>query len=353
MVQVRSGFGVRETPLATSICAHAILQNNFVLIPDTLADPRFCENPLCVSEPHPRFYAGALLKTPDGLPIGTLCVLDYKPRDLTPLQRQALCTLARQVVVQLELRRALSEQRRLAEALTLEAERKDEFIATLAHELLNPPAPITAALGVLDRNDASQGPARSARDVIRRQPSQLNRLVSDLLDIARVRQGKVELHRAPVVLSTLIECAVELSRPLIEAAGHTLETELPPHEIVLDADEGRLTQVLGNLLNNAARYSPEDERGRIRIAAATDGQLALIRIVDNGMGIAPENMARIFGLFEQAGQPSSKAGLGIGLALAQRLVELHGGQLVARSDGLGQGGEFELRLPLPPAADAS
>lgn len=340
------GLGVRETPLESSLCAHAILQNDFMVIPDTLADSRFCDNPLCVSEPHLRFYAGALLTTPDGFPLGTLCVLDHKPRELTPLQRQALRTLARQVTTQLELRRTVNEQRRQAEALSLEAERKDEFIATLAHELLNPLAPIATAIEVLDRTDAPQGPARSARDVIRRQSGQLKRLVNDLLDVARVRQGKVELRRAPVVVSTLIERAVESSRPGIDAARHTLEVELPQPEIMLDADEGRLVQVLGNLLNNAARYTPQG--GLIRIAAGVDRQLALIRVIDNGMGLAPESMARIFGLFEQVGHPLGKSGLGIGLTLSRKLVELHGGQLVARSGGLGCGSEFEVRLPLLP-----
>lgn len=338
------GLGVRETPLDTSICAHAILQDDFMLVPDTLQDERFRDNPLCAAEPHLRFYAGALLKTPDGFPIGTLCVLDHRPRDLTPLQRQAIRTLANQVMAQLELRRALAEQHRLAQTLTLEAQRKDEFIVTLAHELLNPLAPISTALGVLDRTDAPNGPARSARDVIRRQSGQLDRLVKDLLDAARVRQGKIALQRARVVLSTLIGRAVETSAPAVEIRKHRLVVDLPDQEIGLDADEVRLAQVLSNLLNNAARYTPEG--GLIRVVAAADDRFVQIRVIDNGLGIAPESLEHIFGLFEQGGHASGKGGLGIGLTLARTLVELHGGQLLARSDGIGRGSEFEVRLPL-------
>lgn len=338
------GLGVRQTPLDTSICAHAILQDDFVLVPDTLEDARFRDNPLCRSDPNLRFYAGARLMTPDGYPIGTLCVLDHHPRQLSSLQRQAMTTLARQVMAQMELRRALARQQELGAELAQESARKDEFLAMLSHELRNPLAPIVSALQVLDRTDAPEGPVRMARGVISRQVGQLRRLVDDLLDIARVRGGKMTLRRAPVPIAAVVERAVEISQPLIEARGHRFTAEVPPDVPPVLVDEVRLAQVVSNLLTNAARYTPNG--GAIRLKVAQAGRRLSIGVADNGAGISPEHLERIFELFNQAAEPRSFGGLGIGLTLARRLVELHGGTLTAASEGLGSGSTFTVELPL-------
>lgn len=338
------GLGVRQTPLDTSLCAHAILQDDFVVVPDTLADARFRDNPLCRSEPHLRFYAGARLMTPDGFPIGTLCVLDHRPRALSPLQRQAMTTLARQVMAQFELRRSLALQQELSAEIALESVRKDEFLAMLSHELRNPLAPIVSALQVLDRTDAPEGPIRMARGVIGRQVRQLRRLVDDLLDIARVREGKVTLQRALVPIAMVVERAVEISQPLIQARGHRFTADVPEDAPPVLVDEVRLAQVVSNLLTNAARYTPDG--GDIRLQVTQAPQCLRIGVIDNGAGIARDHLERIFELFSQAAEPRSFGGLGIGLTLARRLVELHGGTLTARSDGPGRGSTFTVDLPL-------
>lgn len=344
------GLGVRELPLRDSICAHAILEHEFVEIPDTLADDRLCDNPLCLSEPGLRFYAGALLSTDAGLPLGTLCVLDQRPRVLDATQREALRVLARQVMAQLELRRALAAQRRLSDELSQANRNKDDFLATLGHELRNPLQPVRLALAALNRPGLDAEAARSARDVIGRQIGQMERLVDDLLDTARIGQGKLELSRARVAVDALLARAVETSLPQIEAAGHALSTRLPAEPVEIDGDAPRLVQAVCNLLNNAARYTPRG--GRIALSADADDATVRIRVADTGVGLAPGDLERIFEPFVQGepGDDGERVGLGIGLALVRRLVELHGGSVRAESGGRGLGSTFEMRLPRAGAA---
>jgi PAS domain S-box-containing protein len=241
------------------------------------------------------------------------------------------------------------ELRRLNVELSEADRRKDEFLATLAHELRNPLAPITNALEILRLKDPGDPEMRWTRDVIDRQVRQMTRLVDDLLDVARITRAKIALRRERVALAAVVHGAVEAARPSIEASGHELQVSLPDAPVWLDADPTRLTQVLLNLLNNAAKYTPRG--GRIEVEASADGHHALVNVRDTGIGIAPEHVGKLFEMFSQVvpALERSQGGLGIGLALARGLVELHGGTIEARSRGPGHGSEFVVRLPVAEA----
>jgi signal transduction histidine kinase len=225
--------------------------------------------------------------------------------------------------------------------------RKDEFLATLAHELRNPLAPIRSGLEVL-RATPTGAKAEQIRDMMERQLSHLVRLIDDLLDVSRVSQGKIELRKERVELRTVVDVACEASSPLVAAGRHALTIESDAAPIWLEADPTRLSQVISNLLNNAAKYTPAG--GRIWLRAYSDARAAVVSVSDNGVGISPEMLPRIFELFTQVetSLPQARGGLGIGLALVQRLVAMHGGAIEAASDGEGKGSTFTVRLPIAP-----
>lgn len=256
--------------------------------------------------------------------------------------------LAMVAVLSLLVRRRFADARKIHEAETLkEADRrKNEFLATLAHELRNPLAPIRNAVELLDDSPQDSGAARMAQAMIRRQVGHMVHLIDDLLDVSRIAKGKLQLRREPVELAAIIESAVEESRPMIDAAKHRLTIVLPAERIVLDADATRLSQVFSNLLTNAAKYT--DRGGEIRLCAEREDGEIVISIRDSGIGIEAGQLTRIFDMFSQA-EPAlarSQGGLGIGLSLVKTLVELHGGSIVAASDGPGRGSEFRVRLPV-------
>jgi PAS domain S-box-containing protein len=239
----------------------------------------------------------------------------------------------------------ITERKRAEEALREADRRKDEFLAMLAHELRNPLTPIRNAAQVLKLVGPADANQQWAREVIERQTQHLTRLVDDLLDVSRITQGKVKLAREPLDLAAVLHRAVEASRPLIDARHHHLTVVLPAEPVRLEADLTRLVQVVGNLLNNAAKYT--DEGGQIWIEAAQEGAEAVIRVRDNGMGVPAGLLPHVFDLFTQADRSldRSQGGLGIGLTLVKRLVEMHGGRVEARSEGPGRGSEFIVRLP--------
>jgi PAS domain S-box-containing protein len=223
--------------------------------------------------------------------------------------------------------------------------RKDEFLAMLAHELRNPLAPILNAVAILNHLGPADEKLTYGREVIERQAHHLARLVDDLLDVSRISLGKVKLQKERTELAAVVARAVETSRPVIDARGHRLRLSLPSKEMQLDADPTRLAQVISNLLTNAAKYT--DEGGSIWLTTERVGGEIVIRIRDTGMGIAEDLLPRVFDLFTQGDRSlaRSEGGLGIGLTLVRRLVELHGGTVEATSDGAGRGSEFIVRLP--------
>jgi PAS domain S-box-containing protein len=223
---------------------------------------------------------------------------------------------------------------------------KEEFIAMLAHELRNPLAPIRMAMHTL-RAPAERDPeVRRVTEIVERQSRHLSRLLDDLLDTARLAREKIELRKTSTTLQSVVTEALETTRELIDARGHTVVLSLPEAPLCLDADPMRLAQVVANLLNNAAKYTPPG--GRIVVSGKADGGEAVVRVRDSGIGIPPETLTRIFDLFAQGDRTLSRSegGLGIGLTLARMLAELHGGTLTAASDGAGHGSEFVMRVPL-------
>ena len=231
--------------------------------------------------------------------------------------------------------------------------RKDEFLATLAHELRNPLAPVRNAAQVLQRKGHATPEIQWATTLIDRQVQAMSRLIDDLMDVSRINQGKIELRRAPVDLADILRDAVETTRPVIDEFGHELAMVLPPQALMLDADRTRLAQAFTNLLNNAAKYMDRGGRIEVRVDARADD--VVVTVKDQGIGIATERLANVFEMFSQVetALERSRGGLGIGLSLTQRLVEMHGGTVTARSQGLGHGSEFSVRLPLAPAHAAA
>lgn len=223
---------------------------------------------------------------------------------------------------------------------------KEEFLATLAHELRNPLAPISNSLHILRLSGELSPAMERVREIMEQQIHHLTRLVDDLLDVSRMSLSKIKLRKEQVQLSAIVESAVETSRPLIEAAGHQLAIAISPQPMTLDADPIRITQVMVNLLNNAAKYT--EEGGQIWLKVRREGDDSVITVRDNGLGITPDMLPRVFDIFTQVDATLNRAqgGLGVGLALARTLVELHGGRIEAHSDGLGSGSEFMVRLPL-------
>jgi PAS domain S-box-containing protein len=230
--------------------------------------------------------------------------------------------------------------------------RKDEFLAMLAHELRNPLAPIRNAAQILRAKGAATPEVAWAADVIDRQVKQMSRLVDDLLDVSRITRGRIELRKERVELAAVLRSAVEATRPVIEKWQHELTMAIPPEPIRLEADPTRLAQVFSNVLTNAAKYT--DHGGHIRVAVEPEGEEVVVRVRDDGIGIPKEALPRVFDLFTQlpGAMGRSEGGLGIGLTLVRRLVELHGGVVEARSEGPGKGSEFVIRLPLPPEVAA-
>ena len=240
----------------------------------------------------------------------------------------------------------LAERTRNERALLDADRRKDEFIATLAHELRNPLAPILSSIQLLQLQGEADVARQRAKDIIERQVQQMARLIEDLLDISRITLGKLSLRREQVELHAVVEQALELARPHIVALEHRLSCALPEQSMQFVGDGTRLAQVLANLLINAAKYTPR--RGDIALAVAREGEQAVIRVRDSGIGIAPEHLQALFDKFSQvrSTQDRTGGGLGIGLALAKGLVQLHGGTIAASSAGLGAGAEFVIRLPM-------
>jgi len=248
------------------------------------------------------------------------------------------------------------DQQRLAQLnhqLREQDRRKDEFIATLSHELRNPLAPIRAAARIIASPKAAPAQLGQAQQIVERQVNQMALLLDDLLDIARVTQGKLQIRKKTLSLTTVVDAAVEAVRPSLDGKNQQLAVSLPTEAILLDADHLRLSQVISNLLMNAVKYS--DAGSRIELRCTVQGDTLALAVKDNGIGIAPESIGGIFEMFSQvdgiAGR--SDGGLGIGLALVKGIIELHGGSVQARSRGLGTGSEFTVRLPLAAEATAA
>ena len=279
------------------------------------------------------------LTSRDGRVLGMISTHWRDPHEPTERQLRMFDVLAR-------LAADVIERRQTEEELRKADRRKDEFLATLAHELRNPLAPIRNAVHILKSSEPSHPELDWARGVLDRQVEMMSRLLEDLLDVSRISRNKLEPRKERVELTYIIEAALETSQPVIEASGHKLMVTLPSEPIYLQADPARLAQVFANLLNNAAKYT--ENGGEIRLTAIRQGAEVVVSVKDSGIGIAADMLPIIFEMFSQE-KPAlarSQGGLGIGLSLVKTLVELHGGSIEARSDGPHQGSEFIVRLPI-------
>jgi PAS domain S-box-containing protein len=271
------------------------------------------------------------LRDPTGQIIGVIGV----SRDITE-----------RIAAQEKLRRALEAAETAGAALREADRRKDEFLATLAHELRGPLAPLRNMAEVLKRADGDEGVRRQAVGIIERQLGQLVRLVDDLIDISRITRDRIELRKERVELAPIIHQAVEACRPLVECANHRVRVALPPQPIHLHADPVRLAQVFSNVVNNACKYTEPD--GKVEVSVERQGSDVVVQVKDSGLGIPADQLTNIFEMFTQVDRTleRSQGGLGIGLTLVRRLTEMHGGTVTAHSEGPGKGSEFIVRLPI-------
>jgi signal transduction histidine kinase/ActR/RegA family two-component response regulator len=282
----------------------------------------------------------------DGSRIPMLFNAVRRQHDGSTVDQLAVMVVADRHKYERELLLTRGQLRESIEKLSDEDRRKDEFLATLAHELRNPLAPLRNVAQLLKLKQFEDPQVTWARDVLDRQLGHLSVLVDDLMEISRVTQGKLALHRQRVALSDALQGAVEAARPLIASSGHDLSLAFADTPILLDADPTRLTQMVQNLLNNAAKYTPRG--GRISLSTSREEGEAVIRVRDSGIGIPQEHLARVFEMFSQL-EPARErfgGGLGIGLSLVRGLATLHGGSVRATSEGPGKGSEFTIRLPL-------
>jgi len=287
------------------------------------------------------------LRSRSGEMLGALATHWRAPHEPTAGEFQLFDVLAR-------LATDLIERARTDQALRDADRRKNEFLAILGHELKNPLTPLLAGLEVLQQPDTNPAPVEEIHSMMSRQVSHLTGLVNDLLDLSRVTRGMVELHCTPLDLRGAIEAALEQTKPLIEERQHALVVEQCERKLPVEGDSKRLTQVIANVLGNAAKYT--DRGGKIRLIAEAENDQAVVRILDSGIGIPVGALDKVFEMFTQVPEHRARSGgggLGIGLAISRRLMELHGGSITVRSEGLGHGSEFLIRLPLGAAVSRS
>lgn len=345
----RVGLAVTETPRDIAFCTHAIaaMPPETLVVQDALEDPRFFDNPLVTGDPEIRFYAGAPLVTPDHHALGTLCVIDRKPRALTATQLDALQTLARQLTTRLELREAyrlLAE--RNVELERLQAE-NSQFIGMAAHDLRNPLQVIDGyarvmANGLIGPVTPEQTMALKA---VTRSGSFMIGLIDDILSLSKINAGKLELERKAVDVAELVARVAEFSRLLAEGKGITIALNAEKGLPLVQADAFRLEQVLNNLVGNAIKFSHAGTVVTLS-AARDDGRGVRIAVADQGQGIPADELQRLFQPFSRTSVQSTggESSTGLGLAISKRIVEAHEGRLEVKSE-VGKGSTFSFTLP--------
>ncbi len=344
--KARVGLELAETPRGLAICAHAIAEDtgDVFIVNDLRNDVRFADHPSVTMDPGMRFYAGAPLVTSDGFALGTLCVLDNRPRELTPEQLAVLRALARQAVAQLELRRYAEELRAAHEELREVGRRKSEFVGTVAHELRTPLTSIVGALRLLEAGvvgKLEEQPAELVR-IARSNTDRLIRLVSDYLDLERIDANKMDLVLEPVSPSAIVEGAVDAARGMADAAGVTIICGSLPDVRVL-ASPDRAVQVLVNLLSNAVKFSPLGDHILLKTKSTPTNVVFHVR--DHGPGMSPEQSAKLFEKFQRLDESHTrgKSGTGLGLAISRALAREMRGEVSCDSE-VGVGSSFHFTL---------
>jgi PAS domain S-box-containing protein len=339
----REAFEKFGMPRNTAVFEPTFSGREVVRLDDVTKDPRYGKNAPYYGMPKGhlpvRSYLAAPITSRTGEVFGALFFGHEQPGVFTERAEKLVTGIAAQAAVAMDNARLVAQLR--------ESDRnKDDFLAMLSHELRNPLAPMRHCVTLLQQADEGEI-RRHAGEILDRQVEHMTRLVEDLLDISRISRGDIDLRKNEVDLADVVRIAVETSRPLFEAAGHRLDVNLPRSPVNVVADRLRLAQVFSNLLNNAAKYTPAG--GRIGLELSKANGTVAISVRDNGIGIAAGDMPRLFSMYTQleGGRRRAPGGLGVGLALARQLVELHGGTIEARSEGAGHGSEFTVRIPLP------
>jgi len=338
--KAKVGLDAQETSRDLAFCAHAILQDDAFIVSDSFEDERFCDNPLVTGFPNVRFYAGAPLKVPSGENIGTLCVIDNKPRELEPSQIEALEALSRQVISQMELRLA----RVKAENANVS---KSTFLADMSHELRTPLNAIVGYSELLIEETEGSDLGHFTRDVkkIKMAGTHLLELINQILDLSKVESGKMEVHYddfLPKDLSAEIQTLVE---PIVRFNNNVLERSSSiPDETLLRTDRGKLKQVIINLIANAAKFT---EDGQISLTMSLEHEWLTVSVEDTGVGMEPAVLEKIFEQFAQASPTTSAVygGTGLGLCISKNFCELLGGYISATSQ-VGVGSKFLCKIPV-------
>ena len=351
----REAFAKFGLPRNTAVFAPTFAGRGPVRLDDVTQDPRYGK-----SAPHHgmpkghlpvRSYLAVPVVSRSGQVLGGLFFGHSRTAVFSERAETLVVGIASQAAVAMDNALLHQQREQLIEKLRESDRRKDEFLATLSHELRNPLAPLRNSLNLLLMSNGSSS-TEPLRQMMERQVTHLVRLVDDLLEMSRISRGTLELRRESVELATVVKNAVETSEPLVAAARHELRVSLPGEPVWLDGDPVRLAQILSNLLNNAAKYTSSG--GHIRLGAERSGGSVVVTVSDDGVGIAPEAIGAIFEMFNRGDRSTSgsQGGLGIGLALARRLAEMHGGSIDARSEGVGRGSEFRVTLPVAPRSVA-
>lgn len=336
------GLGVREMPLEPSICAHAILRDELMVIPDTRRDPRFVDNPLVTGDPPLRFYAGALLKSSEGLPLGTLCVLDHVPRQLSAGQLKSLQTLAQHVMHLLDMRLARQREAQLKHTLEESLAMHKAMINTVSHDLRTPVNTVLLSAACLaQRSDDAE--LRDIAGRLRRMSEQMTGLIDDLQDHEALQSGRLSLEFTAVDPRRLLTDVHDALSLTAKQARLELEVTGPPSLPPVRADEQRCAQMLTNLVQNAIKFTPPGGRVTIR-AEQHDGQVRFA-VADTGVGIEPDDLDKLFRPHWRADTAAEQPGTGLGLSIVRMLARAHGGDVDVES-ARGSGSCFSFGLPL-------
>lgn len=338
----RLGLDLPESDRAISFCAHSVASGEMLVVPDACQDERFADNPFVLEDPSIRFYAGAPLVTPAGHALGTLCVIDRRPRELSDEQLDMLRILGRQVMNQLELRLHVAEREQVERT-------RSELISMVSHELRTPLTSIRGSLGLIEGGAVGEVPPQISPlvQVARSNTDRLVRLINDVLDLEKMEAGRLELRKTDLDAAELVGSAVSGIEGMAAASGIRIESRIEESALRIDGDPDRLVQVLTNLLSNAIRVSPRGGRVEVRAEPATFGRVRL-SVGDEGPGIADHDLPRLFGRFQQIDGASGPVpgGTGLGLAICKGIVEEHGGRIgVASRPGEGATFWFEVHSP--------
>jgi signal transduction histidine kinase len=363
--KARVGLSVTETPKEVSFCAHAISQRGVFMVPDTQADDRFADNPLVTDDPHIRFYAGAPLVTPEGHGIGTLCIIDRVPRELTPEQKEALAVLSRQVLVRLEFRRItlaldrvntektrlLAELRESYDRLRELEELRDNLTHMIVHDLRTPLMGISGYLQLLQMQVEGRLTPEQSESVqrARRSTAVLTEMISSMLDVSRLEAGQMPLQVEPCDLQIVAQDGIA-SLGLVGDEVHIVR-DAPLEPVLISCDREIMRRVIANLVGNAVKHTPP--QGDVRVTVAMAGSQARVEVIDVGPGIAQEYHEMIFKKFGQIEARDQKQGSssGLGLTFCKLAVEAHGGRIGVDSQ-VGRGSTFWVELPAVPPVGA-